>query len=115
MNNARTVAERAAHLGALPVGDADARDWLMALVRMLEGKRCILDDQSPGYYFPDGSALDAASMMDAPAPSVCRMGRYYTMHEAAQMVTPDVLDVLLILPAGCALVDQGCASWTRRP
>lgn len=114
MSRARTVAERAAHLGALPVSDADAHDWLLALVRMLDGKRCILDDQSPGYYFPDGSALDAASMMDAPAPVVHTVGPY-TMREAAQLVTPDVLDVLLILPRGCELREANGRTWKREP
>lgn len=114
MNHAETIAERAAHLGALPVSDADAHDWLMALVRMLDGKRCILDDQSPGYYFPDGSALDAASMMDAPAPTLCTVSTY-TMREVAQLVTPAVLDVLLILPRGCELRESNGRTWRREP
>lgn len=115
MNHAEEVAARAAHLGALPIGEADAHDWLMALVRMLDGKRCILDDQSPGYYFPDGSALDAASMMDAPAPTVRSMHDVFPMREAAQMVAPDVLDVLLILPPECVLLDATGRTWMRKP
>lgn len=114
MNLAETVAERAAHLGALPVSDADAHDWLMALVRMLDGKRCILDDQSPGYYFPDGSALDAASMMDAPAPRM-RHRFVHPMSDVARLVTPDVFDVLLILPLGCELVEPNGRAWMRDP